>query len=104
MIIEFKTTCSLTLEHDGKNKPKHRETKFNLEVSPNLDRAAYLNKGMPTAEGASVITQIFIQGLIANIHACHQKKYRDSADHLRYIMAELQRGFIEVVTIDEGFF
>ena len=31
----------------------------------------------------------------------HEKGFRDSAEHLRWIIAELERGFIAVVDIKE---
>lgn len=78
-------------------------TDFRLDISENLDRRVYLDKeDLPTKAAIKPLTQAFIQGLVGNIHAAHEKGYWDSADHLRYIINELQRGFIEVAKVSTG--
>lgn len=52
------------------------------------DKNGELNK-----EGLKVQTQGLIQGLIANIHYAHQMGLWDSAEHLRYIIKNIERGF-----------
>ncbi len=78
---------------------------FSLEMSGNLQRSAYLDKeGQPTTLGVHAITSCFIHGLSANIHYAHQSGMRDSAEHLRYIIAELERAFIQNVSVEKGTF
>ncbi len=106
MIFEIEGKCVLKLKHTkGEAKSKHLETKFNLYLSDNLDKSQYLDKeDLPTANGSKTLTNVFVQGLIGNIHHAHEKGYWDSAEHLRYIIAELERGFIEVTNIDKSTF
>lgn len=59
-------------------------------------------RGLPTKAGSHALTNAFVQGLVGNIHHAHQKGFKDSAEHLRYIIAELERGFINVATTQEG--
>lgn len=102
----FIGTCVLELESNGNSeKASHRSTKFNLELSPNLERSVYLDKDdYPTKDGARVLTQVFTQALIGNIHACHEQGFMDSAEHLRMIIAELERGFIQVTEMSKSRF
>lgn len=50
--------------------------------------------GLPNKDGMKAQTQALIQGLIATIHFAHQKNMWDSADHMKYVIDNLQRGFI----------
>jgi len=95
MNFSFEVRAVLELEHNkGDKTSKHVGLSYNLDPSKNLDVNKYLDKeGLPTKDGAHVITGVLTQALIANIHMCHQEKFRDSAEHLRYIIAELERGF-----------
>lgn len=80
-------------------------TEFALELSDNMVRSEYLDdNGKPTKLGTHAIASCFIQGLIGCIHYAHQNDMRDSAEHLRYIIAELERGFIRPVEIEHGKF
>lgn len=106
MQFEFKTTCSLTLEHKlGDSSSKHVSTKFNLEVSDNLEPAKYLDaEGLPTANGSQAITQCLVQGLIGNIHMANESGFRNDAEHLRYIISELERGFVSIAEVKPSTF
>jgi hypothetical protein len=106
MEFSFEAKVVLTLEHKtGMTRSKHISTDFNLDVSQNLNKKEYLNeKDLPTSKGSQVLTNVLIQGLIGNIHMAHQKGYRDSAEHLRFIIAELERGFIHVANVEESNF
>lgn len=106
MILKFESKCVLELEHTkGEKTTKHLSTKFNLYVSDNLDKSQYIDaEGVPTQVGTKVLTNNFVQGLIGNIHQAHDKGYWDSAGHLRYIIAELERGFIEITNSDTSTF
>ena len=97
MEYSFKSTSEITLElKPGSTKSKLLTTKFNLECSDNLDISNYVDKeGFVTADGSKVLSNVLIQGLIGNIHMSHQKGVRNDAEHLRWIISELERGFIE---------
>lgn len=98
MKFEIEGRCVVTLEHkEGKKTSSHVATDFNLNVSENVDRNHFLDKeDLPTQAGTKALSQCFIQGLIGNVHYAHEKGYWDSAEHLRYIISELERGFIQV--------
>lgn len=102
--FSFTGISKVTLSHEkGASTSRHVATDFRLDVSSNLDKSIYLDKEeLPTKAGIKPLTQAFIQGLVGNIHWAHQNGYWDSADHLRYIINELQRGFVEVATMSKG--
>lgn len=50
------------------------------------------------------LSNVLVQGLIGNIHLAHEKGFRDSAEHLRWIISELERGFIEVTNVQQSNF
>lgn len=101
MEFSFRAECLLTLEHKKEsNKSKHISTDINLYLSDGLNKDIYLDKeDLPTKEGSHVLTNVLTQGLIANIHYCHELGFRDSAEHLRFIISELERGFIQVTNV-----
>lgn len=100
--MEYSMECRvvLTLDHKkGSKKSEHVATDFNLSVSENLDQSVYLDKdGVPTEIGSKTLTNVLVQGLVGNIHQAHQNGYWDRAEHLRYAIAELERGFAGVAT------
>jgi hypothetical protein len=99
----FKATCKLTMSNEvGVPTSKHVATDFRLDVSPNLQQDVYLQNDLPTKEAIKPMTQCFIQGLVGNIHFAHEKGWWDSAEHLRYIIKELERGFVEVAKVSDG--
>lgn len=106
MEFSFEAKCVLQLEHKkGSKKSNHLETKFNLDVSNNLNRKQYIDENdLPTKDGSKVLTNVFVQGLIGNIHQAHEKGYWNDAEHLRYIISELERGFVSIVKVDSSTF
>jgi len=48
------------------------------------------------------MTQCFTQGIIACLHKAHHEGWWDSAEHLRYVIAELERGFIIPSVVEDG--
>jgi len=106
MEFNFEVKTVLTLEHKkGQSKSNHVKTDFNLYPSKNLDKKQYINlAGLPTKSGSLVITNVLVQGLIGNIHLAHESGFRDSAEHLRYIISELERGFVVVADVTKSNF
>lgn len=104
MEYSFQAIVELSLEHTkGREKSQHMGTSFTLIPSDGLDEKAYINEdGLPNEEGCRVLTNVLVHGLLGNIHLCHDRKYRDSAEHLRAIITELEKGFVEVATIETG--
>lgn len=97
----FGVQVKLELLYDeSKEASNHGATLLSLVVSPNVDRDVYMNEETgPTKAGDEAITVTLVQGLIAAIHEQHDKGRRDSAEHLRYIISELERGFSTVAEV-----
>jgi hypothetical protein len=91
----------LTLEYkEGDKKSKHVSTDFNLEVGDNVQKDKFLDKdNLPNADGSKALTLCLVQGLVANIHYAHEKGFINDAKHLRQIIAELERGFVQIPKI-----
>ncbi len=106
MEFSFEAKVVLTLEHKKEmTTSKHIATDFNLEVSDNLERNQYLDKeDLPTEAGSKVLSNVLVQGLVGNIHLAHERGFRDSAEHLRWIISELERGFITVANVEQSNF
>lgn len=86
--------------HPGNKQSKHDGCSILLDVVPPLKAAAYMEpNGMLTCDGSKIMTNVLTQGLIANIHLAHQEGWRDSAEHLRYVIAELEKGFVAVADV-----
>lgn len=104
MIYTIIGTVKVTAEHtQGMTSSRHITTDFRLDVSKNLKQDEYNDKsGLPTKSGSHALTNAFVQGLIGNIHHAHEKGFKDSAEHLRYIIDQLEKGFISVANISEG--
>lgn len=102
--FHFIGTSKLIMAHEkGAPKSTHVATDVRLDISPNLTKEMYLGKDdLPTKEGVKPLTQCFIQGLVCNIHKAHQEGWWDSAEHIRYIISELERGFVQVATVGES--
>lgn len=105
MKFQFTATSRITLEHNqGDATSYHRTTQVRLDVSNNLDAKQYIDRGVPKKKGVKPLTEALIQGLVANIHAAHDKEYWDSAEHLRYIISKLERGFSHVVDVKNDYY
>lgn len=89
-----------------KDKVLAKSCSFNLSVDTiKLDKKKYLDENnRPTKLGIHTVSNVLTQGLIGVIHVAHQKGYWDSAKHLRYIISELERGFVENVKVKESVF
>lgn len=100
MEFSFEALVKLDLEHTpGSSNSKHVGTSFRLDVGKPLDESKYLDKDtLPTKDGAQVLSNVLVQGLVANIHYAHDNGFRDSAEHLRWIISELEKGFAMVAT------
>ena len=103
MEFHFEVLVKLELEHKkGSSVSNHAGTKTILTPSENMDTAQYLKDDELTTDGTHVVTQVLIQGLVANIHAAHQTGFVNDAKHLRYIIKELERGFATSATVEKG--
>lgn len=105
MKFDFRADVKLIMTHqEGSTTSSIEEVRVKLTPSSKLSQRIYLDKGVPTKVGAKVLTDVLIQGLSANIHSCHHKNFRDSSEHLRYIISELERSFIQVTETGEANF
>lgn len=97
MKFQFTAISRMTLDHTPEALTSQLiSTEVLLECSNNIDASQYSDRGCPKKEGIKPLTMAFTQGLIANIHAAHEMGYWSSAEHLRHIIGELERGFIQV--------
>lgn len=98
MEVKFRVFAELTLGYAALDK---RSTvlgvKFDLQLGDNLDDSAYFEDDKLNLEGHKAVTNVLVTSLVSNIHAAHQFGFRDSAEHLRYIITELERGFVHQV-------
>ena len=102
------TTCAIEAIARIYLRPKPdgaslERTEFTFSVSSNMDKSQYMDKDeRPTKIGSHAVTQAFIQGLAGNIHFAHQAGFRDSAEHLRYIIKELERSFATPASVEHS--
>lgn len=106
MEFTFEAISRVTAEHTkGSTNSRHLTTDFYLEVSENLSASAYMNdEDVLTQKGSEAVTQCFIQGLVSNIHFAHAQGYRNDAEHLRYIISELERGFSSIAETSKSIY
>jgi hypothetical protein len=90
--------CKVKLMHEqGQQTSAFVNSKFKLEVSKNVDRSIFFNPdGTPNLMGVKALCQCFVQGLIGNIHYGNETKLWNDAEQLRYVIAELERGFVQI--------
>lgn len=100
----FGANIALTTVADG-DRVKLTKTDFNLRVSDNLQEDKYINpdNGVPTKEGSYILSNILVQGLIGNLHFAKSKGFRDSKEHLEWIISELKRGFNSNLSVSETY-
>lgn len=74
-------------------------TSITLKLSENLDYDYYFKapeEGLFRKPAIQVLTQAFVQGLIANVKTAHHADMWKEADHMRYIIDELGKSFATV--------
>ena len=104
MKFGFTAIARLVLDHvPGSSNSQHVQTDLRLELEGPLNKKMYLDKELPTVDGARSLTTAMVSGLVANIHNCHQKGWIDSAKHLRTIIAELERGFASPAAVTDNY-
>lgn len=106
MEFSFEARVVVKMDHkEGSDYSTHLSTDFNLYPGGNLEKKIYIDEeNFPTQQGSVAMSIALVQGLVGNIHFAHQKGFRDSAEHLRWIIAELERGFVSVVDVKESTF
>lgn len=92
--VKAEVYVSMIVKPEG-GKPLLKETKIFLDMDRSLEKSAYVNPdGGLTAAGVQSMTATLIQGLNCSIQSAHQSGIRDSAEHLRYVISELERAFV----------
>lgn len=106
MEITFEVRAALNLDHNEiTNDTTQLSTQFNLKVDNKLNKSKYLDENnLPNKEGSIAVTSVLVHALVGNIHMAHEKGYRDSAEHLRFIIEELEKGFASVAEVQIGTF
>lgn len=96
----FVAMSKVTLKSDRETQSsKLMDTSITLKLSENLDPSYYYKdpkEGLFTLPAVKVITQAFVQGLVANVKAAHHDKMWNEAEHMRYIFDELGKSFATV--------
>jgi hypothetical protein len=96
MKVKMSGLVFMTLEMKPNGKPSLRECEAELHLSDKLDESAYRHEdGSLNRTGLQALTQCFIQGINANIQSAHQTGDWDSAEHLRWVIAQLEKSFIQ---------
>jgi hypothetical protein len=96
IILKFRSTAEITLEHSlGDKHSEVVSSAVNLEISDNLKRELYMEKeGIPNStQGHKATTAALTAGIIANMHTAHNNGHWDSAEHLRFVISQLEAGF-----------
>jgi hypothetical protein len=106
MELTFEARVALNLDHNKNSQStKHSSIQFNLGIDKKLERSKYIDENnLPNKDGSFVLSNILVHGLIGNIHMAHDKGYRDSAEHLRWIIGELEKGVATVAEVKVGTF
>ena len=96
MEILIVATSRLKLDYEeGYENASVIHTEVALEVSKNINKSTFFDEDdIPNFQGATAVCNALVQGLIANLHFAHQHGLWDSAKHLRYIIKELEEGFV----------
>lgn len=104
--FQIEGSVKVTLEHtDGKAMSEFIRSDIYLDFIGPIDRKKYFNPDeLPNGDGCKCLTIAFVSAIANNIHYAHEKGYRDSAEHLRYVIAKLEDQFIQVPKIDTGNF
>lgn len=93
----FTAISKIGLVHKEGELTSHlEETLVRLEISKNLSKEVYLKRDLPTNEGIRPMQQAFIQGIMTNIKIADKNGWWKEADHLKYIIDELQRAYVAV--------
>ena len=98
MQYSFKATVIVNYETTSiKGKSRVLSSSLNIQPSTELDERYYKEKsGLLTKEGLKALSSTLTAAMVSCIHAAHQLGYRDSAEHLRHVISDLERGFIQV--------
>lgn len=90
----YQVITTLELEFDPeKNRSMMKSCDLFLNCDEQNEKFWKDENGIPNAEGTQAQSLALVQGLSASIHGAHQLGIRDSAEHLRFVISELERSF-----------
>lgn len=94
--FHFAAIAKLSLEHEtGTPTSVVKSSDLRLEVSGNIDKAAYIDgHGLPRKEAMKPISNTLVMGIITNIKSCHSKGWWKDYEHMQYVIDQLQRAFV----------
>lgn len=94
--FHFCAISKITLEHEqGTPTSQLKSTDLRLEVSGNLDKTIYIDgKGLPRKDALKPISIALLHGIFVNIKMGHDKGWWNEAEHMKYIIDQLQRVYI----------
>jgi hypothetical protein len=94
--FHFCAISKITVEHEkGAPNSVLKACDLRLEVSGNLDRSVYIDgKGLPRKEALKPITNALVHGIITNIRVGVNKGWWKEAEHMQYVIEQLQRAFV----------
>lgn len=96
----FQAVVQLTLGYNDNKSSKLVNCKLGFEGSDNLRIEEYISdEGKMTEIGGEAMTNTLVQGLSAHIHQLHKTGVRNDAEHLRYVIKELEEGFMRHVDV-----
>lgn len=100
--IEVKSKCMYRW-NQGDTTSQMLSSKLHLVIAPPLDASKYfMSPGMPSKDGSMMITANLVAAISGNIHYAHQNGFRDSAEHLLWVITELEKLFVEQHNIKRG--
>lgn len=97
MQFKFKATVEVEIEQtSGSSKSTIKASTLFMNATENIDMERYFDdNGDLNQDGVEIMTMILTTGLTSNIHDAHAKGLKDSAQHLRQVIALLEEGFVQ---------
>lgn len=94
MNYKVKTTVVTDFKyHPETRKSQVLESYLSFETEGLIEDNYRDSEGYANKDGVEITTNGLVQGLVNNIHYAHQNGLKDSATHLREIIALLEQGF-----------
>lgn len=97
MEYTIEATSKLTMiNHEQEGYSELKGTLIKVTFSNNIDTSKLFDGDKITKKYVESLTYAFTHGLSANLHTAHQQGVWDSAEHLRFIITELEKCFVQV--------
>jgi hypothetical protein len=97
----YETLIRMDLVFDTESlKSKYTGCNLYLNCDARNEQLWKGENGLPNTAGVKANTEALITGLANSIHYAHENGLWDSAEHLRYIIARLEKMFAEPTKIE----